>query len=259
MLDFSLAWPVAPLYAFNFMLIVARVGGLVGTAPLIGGRNVPNLMKVGLVLITSLILMVANWDRLAPAPQSWLELAGGIVHHLAIGVALGFAASLSFAGLQMGGQLIGLQVGFSLANTIDPTTEFQVALLDQVYAVIAGLVFLALDGHHWLMLALQRTFDLAPLAGGVQTLALQNLVNLTANVPALALQVAFPALGALIVADIVLGVLVRTIPQLNVFVIGMPLKVVIGLVAIGLTLSWSSAALRDSLTQSILLSQGLWR
>lgn len=257
--ELSIAWPLAPVAAYNFILILTRVGAAVGTAPVLGGRSVPMQAKLALTLLVSLVLLAANWQRLAPLPGSWAELLAVLVQHLAVGLLLGFATGLVFAALQMAGQLVGLQVGFALADTVDPVSEFNVALLDQFYNILAALIFLAIDGHHWLMLALLRSFDLVPLTQATLNVpSPEELAVLTANVPALALQVAFPVMAALVVADVALGILVRIAPQINVFVVGMPLKVAIGLVAMAIALSWPAVTIRGSLGDYLLLAQRFW-
>ncbi len=259
-LDLSLAWPLSPVYAFNFILVLARVGALLGTAPVIGGRSVPMRAKAGLAGLTALTLLVANADRLAPLPETWATFAGLIIQHLLVGLVLGFAAGLTFAALQMAGELIGLQMGFSLARTIDPVAQQQVAVIDQLYTVVAGLVFLAVDGHHWLMLALMRTFDIAPLAGTLSVTGSANgLIALTASALMLALQVALPGLAAFIAADVALGMLVRVAPQMNIFAVGLPLKVALGLLVLAITLGGPSLAVKESLDGFLLGAEGLWR
>ncbi len=257
--ELGIAWPLTPVAAYNLILILTRVGAAVGTAPVLGGRSVPMQAKVALAFLTSLILLAANWQHLAPLPGSWAELLAALVQHLAVGLVFGFAAGLAFAGLQMAGQIVGLQVGFALADTVDPVSDFNVALLDQVYNILAGLIFLAIDGHHWLMLALLRSFDLVPLTQtGLNVPSPEGLAALTANVPALALQVAFPVIAALIVADVALGILVRIAPQMNVFVVGLPLKVAVGLVAMAIALWWPAITLHSSLGDYLLLAQRFW-
>lgn len=259
-MEATLIWPLAGTHAFSFLLVLARVGALVGTAPIISGRSVPLPVKAGFTALVSLALLAANWDRLAPVPDEWSGFVSLIVQQVLIGALLGFAASLAFAALQMAGQLVGLQMGFALGSVIDPTSEHQVALLDQFYAVLAGLAFLALDGHHWLVLALMQTFALLPLDAPARLLpSAEGLAALTAQVPAIALRFAFPAIAALIVADVALGVLVKVAPQLNVFVVGLPLKIAVALLAMTLMVPWLGGTVHSSLDDFLLTSQGLWR
>lgn len=258
-MEMTLAWPLSAAHAYNFLLVLSRVAAMVGTAPMIGGRAVPNTAKAALALGVTVVLVAARWEELAPIPATLWEVAVGVAGQVLVGVLLGFAAGLAFSALQMAGQLIGLQMGLSMANMLDPAAEHHVALVDQMYSVIAGLAFLALDGHHWLMFALLQTFDLVPLhAPSAALLAPEALIALTARMPLLAVQIAFPVLAALIVADVALGILVRVAPQMNVFVVGMPLKIAVGLFLIGLTIAGPCVSLRESAWQFLTMLLGFW-
>ena len=259
MSELSVTWPLSTAYAFNFLLVLARVGALVGTMPVISGRSVPMMVKAGLAVVVSLILLSANWQTLAPEPETWAALAGALLQHMAVGLVIGFSAGLAFAALQVAGQLLGMQIGFSLAMAVDPVSEQQASVLDQVYGIVAALIFLAIDGHHWVLQALQSTFDIVPLDQTVVTMpTAEALAAITAKVPLIGVQVAFPVMAALVVADVALGVLSRIAPQVNVFVVGMPLKVGLGLLAMALTVNWPALALRDSLMSFLLMAERFW-
>lgn len=259
MTETTLTWAVPPAYIFNFFLVLGRVGAVVGTAPLISGRSVPMQVKVALSVLVSLVLVAANAGRLAPVPETWSGFVAAVGLHVVVGLVLGFAAGLAFSALQMAGQLLGMQIGFALANEIDPVQGAQATLIDEVYAIMAGLVFLVIDGHHWLMLALMQSFDLVPLDGsGFVLPTAERLALLTAAVPSLALRMAFPVMAALLVTDVALGILMRIAPQMNIFSVGFPVKIVLGLGAMAITVAFPTEAFQGALSQFLVSFGTLW-
>ena len=153
-----------------------------------------------------------------------------------IGVILGFAGRLLFEGIQMAGQLVGFQMGFSIVNIIDPVTSEQVSIIAEFQYLLAGLLFLAVDGHHLLLQAVSESYTVVPVLGFHLTGALmQNLVDLTREMFVVAMKISAPIIVALVFANIGLGLVARTVPQINIFVVGFPLQIAIGLLGIGLT------------------------
>src|SRR5438477_6221666 len=133
------------------------------SAPLLSGRTVPAMLKIGLALLLTLLLLPINQGQFAEVPFEWLPLSLLIVKEMGVGVVVGFTTTLVFNAMQVAGQFMGLEIGFTLANVIDPLFSQSVSLIDQLYMILVGLIFLAMDGHHMLILAVQQTLDIVPL------------------------------------------------------------------------------------------------
>ncbi|MDE3077979.1 MAG: flagellar biosynthetic protein FliR [Chloroflexota bacterium] len=249
-----------PGYFGNFFLVLVRVGAMIMTAPLIQGRAIPVMLKVGLALLISFLLLPINQGHFVNVPFEWVPLSLLVVKEMGVGVLVGFVANLVFAGAQFAGQVVGMQAGFNLANVIDPLFGQSLPILDQLYTILAGLLFLAIDGHHMLILAVQQTFDIVPIGGLQITGPLFNqLALLTAGVFVAGLRLALPIMAALLLADVTLGLMARSFPQLNIFVVGLPVKLFLAFLLLLVTLPAMSTVLQGFFRSSFVDLSNLLR
>jgi flagellar biosynthesis protein FliR len=216
-----------------FLLVLARAGGLVASAPVLGDPQTPRMVKVILAVAISLLLVqVPNVSRLTP-PTDLLPFAVTVLSQLLVGVALGLVARTVFFAVQTAGGIVSLQTGVSLASVLNPMTQQSDTMFSQLFTVIAGLTFLAVHGDVWLVASLARSYDLAPITG--TGLSAQLLGNVTADfisVAKLGLQIAMPIAVSIFAANLILGVLSRALPQLNLFVLSLPIDMLLGLAAL---------------------------
>jgi flagellar biosynthetic protein FliR len=218
-----------PVFWEAFFLIFCRVGTILLIAPIFGNRSVPVQVRVAFSLLVSLVLLpvvAAGVTALPDALPAFVTLAAREVF---IGAVVGFGVLVVFNALQAAGNIIGLQMGFSLANVINPVTADHGSLIDQFYGLLAALIFLTMNGHHVLLVGIERTFELVPLDrldAGLPTATV--LLGWGREIFAVASRISLPVVAALLLADIALAVIARSVPQLNVFVVGMPAKVVAG-------------------------------
>ncbi|MGH2366506.1 MAG: flagellar biosynthetic protein FliR [Chloroflexota bacterium] len=216
---------IPPGYFGNFFLVLVRVTAMIMAAPLLQGRAIPNTLKIGLAVLISFLLLPINQAHFANVPLQLLPLSILVIKEMGVGVLVGYVINLVFTGAQLAGEFIGLQAGFNLANVIDPLFSQSVSLLDQVYTIMTGLIFLALDGQQMLILAVQQSFDIVPIGSLQITPALFNqLALLTAGMFAAGIRLALPIITALLLSDISLGLMARSFPQLNIFIVGLPVK-----------------------------------
>lgn len=235
-LQITAAVPSSLYLEYGFLLVV-RILAILMTGPLFSQRNIPVQAKIVLAFSLTVLLFPAWKGRLTPLPRSLFPFLLLVMREVLVGALLGFTAMLSFVGLQMVGQIIGSQMGFSLAGMMNPLSGTQSTPLDQFYTVLAVLIYLGLNGHHDLILAIATTLELLPLGSFAgQTLMLERLVMLTGTIFAAAVQIALPVMGTLILTDATLALISRAVPQLNAFIFGLPLKVGLGLAGLALTL-----------------------
>lgn len=204
-----------------------RVLALLATAPVLQGRALPARVKIGLALGVALVLApVAGAPARAPLvlPEGLFVLAGEI----AVGVAIGFAMRIVFAAVELAGDLIGLQMGLGFAGFVDPGTSAQSPLVGSFLGLLAALVFLALDGHLMVIAAAAASFETVPVGAGLRGVDAAAVLHWAAQIFALGVQLALPVLVAMLVANLTLGVLARTAPQLNLLAVGFPLTLVLG-------------------------------
>jgi flagellar biosynthetic protein FliR len=229
----------APAAIETFFLIVVRASTLLMAVPMLGVRMIPPLVKIGLSLLLALLLTPLVTPNATPLLFSRFLL--GVAQEVLAGLLLAFAVTLIFGAIQLAGALLGLQFGFSLANVIDPTLAGQETVIGQFYAILAGLIFFTINGHHWVLMGLARSFEAAPPASllpldAAGATVLTNLLLRSAALFVAALRIALPIMGALLLADIAMGVISRSAPQMNIYFVGLPLKILIGIVALLLAL-----------------------
>jgi flagellar biosynthetic protein FliR len=222
-----------------FLLVLARLAGLFGTAPVLGDARVPVRVRAGLAAVLAAALAPAVATPAALPTTLW-GVAGAVAVESGLGAMLGFVAQLVFAGVELGGQLAGIQMGFGLDTLIDPQTQGRITVVSQWQQLLAMLVFLALDVHHLLIRAVLASFRTAPPGGLVLSgVGLGGAIGLSGELFAIGVRIAAPVLIALLLTNGALGVLARTIPQLNVFVVGFPVNVGVGLVVMGASLPFT--------------------
>ena len=248
---------LVPVAQFQtFLLCLARVIALVAAIPAFAGVAASVRMKLGLAVATALVL----FPLMAPhTPQVDFTLtAFGLlmVNEVLLGALIGLVAQLVFTAVSFGGTVIGYQMGFAAANIFDPQTTQQLSLMSQFINILALLAFLAMDGHHFFFRVIVESYRLLPpgpldfSAGAVET-----LMRLGSHMFVLGVKFSAPVLALLLITNIVLGILARVFPQLNVFMLSFPLNIGIALIVIGLTLEAMFFVLRrefDTMGENIL-------
>lgn len=216
-----------------FLLVLARISGLVSSAPIVGDAQVPRLVKVGLVIVLTFVLVQVPGIQGMRAPTGLYPFTLSVAAQLFVGLSLGFVARIIFLIMLTAGGIISLQIGLSMSSVLNPMTESTDTVLTQLYTVIAGMTFLALNGDLWLIASLTRSFDLAPLSPDAFSPTLvQSVIGDLLVVTQLGVQIAMPVAATLFATDLILGVVSRALPQLNVFVLSLPLNIVLGLMAL---------------------------
>lgn len=226
-----------------FLLILVRMTGLFLLTPIFSRENIPNLFKIGFSVFCAIILVNiidAGFSYLSP-----FELMLYTIKELLIGLMLGFISHLFLTSFYLAGQIIDMQIGFGMVNVLDPQHNIQVPVMGNFYYIIAILVFLTIDGHHLLIEALVNSYDYVPVGqfkfvGGF----IDQLVRVVSQTFIIGLKISGPVLAAIFLSDVLLGILAKTMPQMNVFVVGMPLKILIGIVTITITLPLFIATLQ---------------
>lgn len=220
-----------------FLLVLVRMTGLFVVAPIFGRRNLPAYVKIGFSFFMALIL-VNTMTLQAPAyGENILTYALLIMKEFIVGLTIGFIASLVFNAIYIAGEVIDMQIGFGVVNVIDPMSNIQVPITANLYFIISMLVLLALNGHHMLIKALYDSFNTVPLGTAVFDASLSDLImGVFGNIFFIGFKIAAPVVAAILITDVALGTISRMVPQLNVFVIGMPLKILVGLVVMLITI-----------------------
>jgi len=220
-----------------FLLAFTRVLGLCVTAPLLSNRLVPATLRVALAAVVAAAVLPALRTAAPAAAPGLLPLAGETLLELATGMLIGFATTLVFAAVQLGGELLDIDLGFALATVLDPVGGTALPLVGNLQHLIALLLYLGLNGHHVLLRTIAASYGALPI-GGLSPGAAAH-AQLTAMAAALfsgAVALVAPALATLWLTSLALGLVNRAVPQLNVFINGLSAKLLVGLAAVALSL-----------------------
>lgn len=225
-----------PSRAVMAVLLLGRASGFVAACPFFGETIVP--VKVRALFAGCLAVALFGIARTAaPAPAGLPDLAMMVATEVAIGVALGFVARLVLLAFEMAGEIVAIQMGFGIAAVIDPLGGHRSTLVGRWLWLAGTALFLTLGGHHLLIRALGSSLTALPPGGAFPADPVAEvLARATADAIASPLRIAAPIVGALLLATMGLGILARTVPQMNVFVVGFPVKITVGILALAFTL-----------------------
>jgi flagellar biosynthetic protein FliR len=223
---------MAPLSAIlaGFLLVLARTGALVVASPVLGQGTGYGGFRVGLTFFLALLLYTATG---APVEAPPFELGLMVLREVVIGVFLGFLLQLVLQAVRVAGELVGQEMGFLVARQVDPTSGVASSLVTNLYENLFVLTILALGGHHWLLRSLERSFAFAPigrieLGRGMAPTALAMF----AETFRAGLVFAAPVMMFLLLVSLLIGLLARAVPGLNVLEVGFTLRVLVALVAL---------------------------
>jgi flagellar biosynthesis protein FliR len=235
----------------GFFLVLGRVSPLFLLAPLFSSKLVPARARsiVAVALAVGIAPIAAAG---APLPQDLWELAGLMLKEMLVGAAFAFALAALFAAVQVAGNLLDTLIGFSFGALVDPLTGTSGGVLNQLYALFGVMIFVVIDGDAWVIQGLARSYEAVPLA---EAPALGSLVEgaqvAFSGIFGAAIQVGAPVLLAVLLTDVAFGLVSRVVPQLNVFAVGFPAKVAVGLVVVGASLPFVAGWLGDELQRSV--------
>lgn len=227
-----------------FLVVLARIAGFVGAIPVFSSTQSPVRLRVGLAVMVAMLLFPIMSVQIEPVSFEPLPFLLFLINESLLGTLVGLIARLIFTAVEYGATVIGFQMGFAAANIFDPTGERQIALLSQFQNVFAILIFLAVDGHHLFFRLALHSYELLPPGHlDFSGEAVPFLMELASRMFALGVQFSAPVLTLLLLSGLILGVLARVFPQLNVFLLSFPLNIATAFIVIALTLELAAALL----------------
>ena len=248
---------LVPLQQFQtFLLCLARVISLVAAIPVFAGNQISGRIKIGLAVATALLLFPSMAPYDPKVAFTVTEFGLLIINEVLLGILIGLVAQLVFTAVTFGGTVIGYQMGFAAANIFDPQTTQQLSLMSHFINILALLAFLSFDIHHFFFKIIVESYIILPpgfldFSHG----AVQQLMQMGSQMFVLGVKFSAPVLALLLIANLVLGILARVFPQLNVFMLSFPLNIGISFLVIGLTLNTMVFVLRrefDTMGENIL-------
>jgi flagellar biosynthetic protein FliR len=234
----------------SIMVIGLRVSGLVIFAPFFGSASIPPRIKVVLVIAITAVLYPVYSSRLQVAAMpNWTGL---VVSETVIGAGMGIATNVVFEAAQLAGQVLSVQMGYSLVNILDPNTQVENTVVAFFHQSLAMLIFLALDVHFWILRAVARSFEyLPPGSATLNPLFAKAVLHEGAVVLDLGIQIAAPVLAATLLADIVLGLMGKASPQMPLMLLGPAIKSMLGVLVLTVTMQFWPQLFQRYFSESI--------
>jgi flagellar biosynthetic protein FliR len=217
----------------RFGLLLVRPAMLVSAAPAFGGTFAPALARVGMALMLSVTLLPLVT---IPEVNGSLLVAGLVLREMAIGLALGLAVQGLLSGAELAGQLTGFQLGLSYGSMVDPQSGVRNNLIAGLYGNLALITFFLTNAHHTLIRTLAASYTMLPIgAGGVNPSLVRSVIDMLAMIFVLGLRLAMPLIVVLLLVELMMGVISRAAPAINLMAVGMPLRLMVGLMVVAMS------------------------
>jgi flagellar biosynthetic protein FliR len=222
-----------------FLLILMRVGAMFFVAPVFGGTAVPIQARILLSLVMSLVLLPIVPLPTGTLPLDIMPLGLLAINELLVGLVMGASLTFVFAAIQYAGQIVDFQMGFSIVTLIDPTQNVQIPVMGLFHFLIATLIFLAMDAHYWVIRALVDSFHIAPVTTATFSgLALGGIAKAFGDLFIIAMRIAAPAIAVLMLYNAALGIIAKTVPQINLLIVGFPVRIALGMIVVALSMTF---------------------
>lgn len=215
-----------------FLLVLARISAFLVAAPFFSLQNFPVMLKAALALGMAALLVPA-----VPSPEGnfagALDFSLALAREVGVGLALGFICTLLFSALSVGGQLIDIKIGFFMSQIFDPTAGGQSTIISRFLFLLGMAFFLSVNAHHEIIAILAKSFEaVPPLGAAVSGKFALVLIRAFADMMVLAVKITAPIMAVALVVDVSLGLVGRTAPQLNIFILGFPIKIMAGIITL---------------------------
>src|SRR6056297_1583430 len=224
-------------YAYVFILIMLRYNGLFLLTPILSSGLIVNRLKIAFSFFLALITVpIVTELYTVEMPSNLLLILADVLKELSIGLIMGFIVLLIFSAIQLAGQYIDMRMAFRLANAVNPLSNSSTPVVGQFQNILATLLFLSINGHHILINNIHRSFEIIPPGEAVYINGLFKMIfRASGDMFLLSFKIALPIVGTIFLVDVILGFLARAVPQMNLFIIGLPVKILVGFVFLILT------------------------
>ena len=237
---------IDPIRFRTFMLVLARVSVFLFLFPIFSSSAFPNQLKIGLALVLALLFYTVVPVDPARFPRDIPTFGLMLGAEILVGFTLGLCLRIFFAGVQMAGELIGFQVGFSMINVMDPQSGENVSIMDQIGYWVCLIIFLVLNGHHIIIMSMIDSFELVPVGGFVMHAAIPpRVMDVAAGLFVDAVKISAPVIAVLTFVNTGFGLVAKFSPQTNVMMVAFPVKIVVGLIFFSMTLPIIAIVSRD--------------
>ncbi|MBF0201799.1 MAG: flagellar biosynthetic protein FliR [Desulfamplus sp.] len=257
--------PILNLYNLEefklYLLVLARFSTVLFMMPIFGSKMLPDMLKAALAMVLSLLFYSVVDIEPSLLPDTVLETVLLVIFEVMMGIMMGTCIRLFFGAVQLAGQIIGFQMGFSMINVVDPQSGANVSIMEQIGYWTCLLVFIILNGHHIILLCVIESFTLVPPGGFVlQREMVDTLLAQGSRLFILSIKIGAPIIASLLFTSVAFGLIGKFAPQMNIMIVAFPMKIVVGLVLFGLALEVVKIMTREYVSglKSLLMSLFFW-
>lgn len=242
----------------GLMWPLARILGLIATAPLFNNQKIPARGRIALAVLLALIVAPSVPAQVATEPMSFPGLLI-LAQQMLIGLAMGMAMRIVFAAVEMAGEIIGMTMGLGFATFYDPQSAAHTSAISQFLSLVMLMLYLAMNFHLMLLSVLVDSFSTMPVGAGSLGMGLEQLVSWAGRIFSAGVQLSLPIVAALLINNIALGILTRAAPQLNIFGIGFPVAIGVGFIMIALTIPYLAVPMERLMQEGLDMAAQLTR
>jgi len=229
-----------------FMLVFIRISTIMMFIPIFGSPNIPWIVKAGFCLLLS--IFVAGSINMNLSSMDNTILIFSIVSDFLIAISIGLIVRFIFDGIQIAGQYISYEMGFTVISVIDPLSNVQSSIISQLKQLIALLIFFAINGHHYLIKAVVASFRYIPIGKLVfGQYFFKNIVDLSSRIFIIALKLSVPILIVMFLTNLAMGIITRAMPQINIFILSFPVYIGIGFITMGIFMPFFVKFIKNSI------------
>ncbi len=253
------------LYTFEyFLMILVRVASFVFIAPFFGMNNTPNRVKIGLSVFTSIILYQVLMPKNPLEYSGVIEFAIIVLKEGITGLLIGFAANICNSIVLLSGKIIDMEIGLAMMDIFDPSSNQQVAITGQFYNYLIMMLLIVTNMHHYILRALIDSFQVVPVNGAVFQWdhLLETMITYMADLMVIGFRIVLPVFAVSMILNCILGVMAKVAPQMNMFAVGIQLKILLGFTIMFLTISLlpsiSNAVFREMKKMIVSIIEGMY-
>ena len=232
-------FPLTHIEIETFLLIFFRVSAILLSIPIFGSRLIPFLVKAALCLFITWLVFLNYCIPKVTFSDNLLILVPSFIIEIVIGALIGFIIRMIIGGVEIAGEIVGFQMGFGIVNVIDPQSETQVNIIGNFKSTLAIIIFLTLNAHYGFLKGIVDSFSQVPLLSfSINPPLIQKITSLVGNIFIISLKIGAPVIVTLLVTQVVMGIISRLVPQMNIFMVSLPLKIGVGLIVISVSLPY---------------------
>ncbi len=216
-----------------FSLILVRFTSMFASAPVFGIKGIPKILKIGLAGVLAM-LVFPMVDKFTPEFElNFVNALILTVGEILTGLTIGMVFNFLFSGIELAGEYVGVDMGFSMAQEFDPMFQQQISVIARLKNILAMLFFVLIDGHHFLIEAVVYSFKLLPIGTWSMTsLGINKIIHISASVFVIGIKIAAPAMVTLFLTSVAMGITARAVPQMNIFFVGFPMRIAAGFMSL---------------------------